>query len=116
MCAAEPALDRLAHVGQQMPPVGHLNRSGRPDCNATGIFGRTVTGDDLDLGSLLQPAGQCCRAAVGQQVDDTMPLQIDDNRAVAAPFALRPIVNADGAGAAVLIMAVCRPFAGGFEF
>src|SRR4051812_21031546 len=91
MCAAEPALDRLAHVGQQMPPIGHLNRSGRPDRDAAGILARAVAGDDRDPWSLLQPNGQCRRSAVRQQVDDTMPLQVNDNRAVAAPFAL-PLV------------------------
>src|SRR5918911_1187884 len=30
MYASDPALDRLAHVGQQMPSVRNLNRTGRP--------------------------------------------------------------------------------------
>jgi hypothetical protein len=97
-CAGKPALDRLAHVGQQMPSVRHLNRSGRPDRDAAGILARPVAGDNLDPGLLPQPVGQCCRTALRQQVNNTMPLQVNDNRAVAAPFALRPIINADNTG------------------
>src|ERR1700750_733716 len=91
MRAAEPALDRLAHVGQEMPSVRHLDRRGRSKSDAAGILGRTVASHDLDPWSLLQPVGQCRCAAVWQQIDDTMPLQIDDNRPVAAPFSL-PLV------------------------
>src|SRR3954471_6384741 len=47
-CAGKPALDRLAHVGQQMPSVRHLNRSRRPDRDAAGILARPVAGDNLD--------------------------------------------------------------------
>ena len=49
MRAGQPALDGLAQVGQQMPPVGHLaetrsvcgwDRRWRPDCDGAGILGR----------------------------------------------------------------------------
>jgi hypothetical protein len=65
MDAGEPALDNLTHVGQQVPPVGDLDRSGCPGRNATGIFGRTVACDNLDPRALPQPVGQCRSAAVG---------------------------------------------------
>src|SRR5215217_1068469 len=93
MGAAEPALDSLTHVSQQMPPVRDLDRRRRSHRDATGIFGRTVACDDLDLRALPQPTGQRSRVTIGQQVDDTMPLEVDDDRAIAAPFALRPVVN-----------------------
>jgi hypothetical protein len=57
MGAAEPALDRLAHVGQQMPSVRHLNRAGRSKSDAAGILGRPVAGDDRD-------PGRCCNQSV----------------------------------------------------
>jgi hypothetical protein len=65
MDAGEPALDNLTHVGQQVPPVGDLDRSGCPGRNAAGIFGRTVACDNLDPRALPQPVGQCRSAAVG---------------------------------------------------
>jgi hypothetical protein len=67
MDAAEPALDNLAHVGQQMLPVCGLDRSGRSHSDATGIFGRTVACDDLDPWTLPEPSGQRGRAAVRHQ-------------------------------------------------
>jgi len=95
MRAGQPALDGLAQVGQQMPPVGHLDRLGRADRDAAGVLRRAVAGDHLDPRPPSQPGSQCHCGAVGQQVDHAAPLQIDDDRAVAAPAALRPVINPD---------------------
>ena len=74
MRAGQPALDGLAQVGQQMPPIRHLDRRRRADCDGAGMLGRAVACDHLDPRPLPQPAGQRGRSAVGQEVDHPMPL------------------------------------------
>lgn len=97
MRAGQPTLDGLAQVGQQMPSVGHLDRGGRADCDGAGILRRAVACDHLDPWPLPQPAGQRGRSAVRQEINHPTPLQIDDDRAVAASTAFRPVIDADHA-------------------
>ena len=47
---------------------------------------------------ILEPFFHGLRVAIGQEIDDIAPLQIDDDGAVAMSFAPRPIVDADESG------------------
>ena len=98
MYTGKPALDGLTQVGQQMPPVGHLDCLGRADRDGSGILRRAVACDNLDPWPLPQPAGQRGRGSVGQEIDHAALLQINDDRAVAASLALRPVIDPDDAG------------------
>lgn len=95
MSAVQPTFDGLAHVGEQMPTVGDLYGPGSTEAGATGVFGRTVPGDDFDVRSLQEPAGQRRRGAVRVEVDDAMPIQVHHNTAVAAALPHGLVVDAD---------------------
>jgi len=56
--------------------------------DGAGTLRRAVACDHLDPWPLPQPAGQRRRSAVGQETDHAAPLQVDDDRAVAASAAL----------------------------
>ena len=53
-----------------------------------------ITGDQFDLSVAFQPLGQGRRISVWQQIDDLVPLQADEDSAVAVPFAPSPVVDA----------------------
>ena len=48
--AAEPALEGLAHVEEEMPSTDDLERGRRTGARRSGVLGRAVAGDDLDAG------------------------------------------------------------------
>ena len=55
---------------------------------------RAITGDQFDFWMAFQPLGQGRRISVWQQVDDLVPLQVDEDGAVALPFAPGPVIDA----------------------
>jgi len=63
---------------------------------ASGVLGRAVAGDDLDIGMAPQPVGEGRPGSVGLQVDRASTVAIDEQHAVAPPFADGPIVDAHG--------------------
>ena len=75
MSAVQPAFDSLAHVGEQVPPVGDLYGPGSTEAGATGVLGRAVPGHDFDVRSLNEPAGQRRRGAVRAEVDYAASIQ-----------------------------------------
>src|SRR5262245_28748135 len=78
-----------------MPAVGDLDGLGRAGAGPLGVSRGAVAADDLDARMLAQPFFDRRGFAVGQQVDDSSPFQIDDNRAIALSFAKGPVVDAD---------------------
>jgi hypothetical protein len=91
----KPAFDCLTHVGEEVPPIGDLQRLGCAEADASGIFSRAVSGDDPDVRPPFEPAGQRRRGAVRKKVDHAMAVQVHHDRTVAAAFPHRPIVDAD---------------------
>ena len=98
MDSVQPALQRLAHVGEQVPPVRHLHRPGRADASGTGILGGTIAGDDLDPGPLSQPLGGSGARATRQQVDHAAAFEAHHDRAVDPALADRPVIHGYNAG------------------
>jgi hypothetical protein len=93
MGADQPAFQHVAHVRQQVPAVGNLDRLERADGGGAGVLRRAVACHHLDPGPLLQPGRDCCAGAVGQQVDHAPTLQVHHDRAVGASLAQRPVVH-----------------------
>ena len=91
----KPAFDGLAHVGEQVPAVGHLQGLGSAEAGAAGVFGRAISGQDPDAGPLLEPNGQRRRGTVREKVDDAVTVEVHHNRTVAAALPHGPIVDAD---------------------
>ena len=89
---------RVAKVAQKVPPVRNLDGLGCAGANAVGVSTRAVSRDDLDAGMTVQPRSDRLRVAIGQHVDRTVALEIDDERAVALSSAPSPVVDADDVG------------------
>lgn len=85
----------ITEISEQMPSVGHLNSIRCALANAIGISTSTITGDDLNAGTIAQPCGECRRFAVRQEIDDLIRLQVHQYRAVAVPASPCPIVHSE---------------------
>jgi len=91
----------VAEVAQKVPAVRDLDGLGRAAANAVGVSTGAVTRDDVDAGMVVQPSPDRLRLAVGQDINGTVALQIDDERAVALSSTPSPVVDAvAGVGAA----------------
>ena len=97
MGSRQPALHGLAHVEQQVPTVRHLQSARRGRRHGPGVLRRAVPGHDRDLGMTAQPCGEGRSRAVGQEVERSAALEVDDEGPVAPPLADRPVVDADHA-------------------
>ncbi len=104
--------DRLADIGQrvpnggkegrsgvlqQMPPVGDLHRVWQGPRYGAAVPAVPIAGDDLDLGMPAQPGFDGRGLAIRQEVDDTAPLEVADQRAVALAPSPRPVIDTDHA-------------------
>ena len=69
---------RAAEVAEKVPPIRNLDSLGRAAPNAVGVSTGAVARDDLDAGMAVQPRPNCLGIAVGQHVDGTVALEIDD--------------------------------------
>lgn len=88
MVALNRGMNGVAEVAQQVPPVGDLYRIGRTLPDAVGVDAGPVAGDHRHAGIGLQPRRQALGAAVGQQVDHPVALEVDQHRPV--PVAATP--------------------------
>src|SRR5262245_42190970 len=78
-----------------MPAVCDLNGRRRALPRALGIGAGSVTADQFNTGMLLEPVCQRRRFAVRKQINCRAPLEIYQDRAVALPFVLRPVIDSD---------------------
>lgn len=95
--AGEDLAQGIGQIVQEMPPVRDLNGGGRTLADAISVGASTITSDNLDARMSFQPCGNGVSLAVGQQVDRTIALKIDQNGAVTLAAAPRPVVDADDA-------------------
>lgn len=82
MHRGEPALGHLSQVQQQVPAIGDLHGPRRSKPDATGVLGRTVTGNSPNPTMTPKPVGQGRGGPVRQQVDHATTLQVDQDRPV----------------------------------
>ena len=87
-----------AGVFHEMPAICNLDRLRARPCHRMPITCAPVTRDNGNAGMASQPHLNGCLLAIGQQVDDTVALEITDNGAVALPTLPGEIVDADNAG------------------
>jgi hypothetical protein len=91
---AQLLLDRLAQVLQQMEAVGDLPSLWRALARAISIEASAVPANDLNLGMPPEPFGGGGRRAIRQHVDHLTPLQVYDDRPVAAALSPAPVIDA----------------------
>jgi hypothetical protein len=76
--AADRALDGLAEVMPQVPPVGDLNGAGRAAAAAVGVDPGPVPADQLGSRPGRQPRGERVRGPLGEDVDRPAGLNVDE--------------------------------------
>lgn len=75
-----------------METVRYLLRVGGAECSPFGIEPAPVARNSPNPATLLKPFGETLRRAIGQQIRDTVQIQIDKNRAILLSFPPSPIV------------------------
>lgn len=80
-----PDAEHVAVPAEKRPSIRDLSRVRRTATRAVRIAFRPITTDHLDARVGLQPVAQGFPLASGEQVERSMSLQIDDDRAVALP-------------------------------
>src|SRR5918995_225697 len=76
-----------------METVRYLLRVGRTECSPFRIEPAPVARNSRDPATLLKPFRKTLRRAVGQQIRDTVQIQIDKDRAILLSFPPCPIVD-----------------------
>ena len=84
-----------------MKPICHLNRVGRTLPTTFGVRAGAVADDDLDAEVATEPVGKHVGGAIVEQIDRSVRLKIEEQRAIAALLSTqRHVVNAQHARAA----------------
>jgi hypothetical protein len=76
-----------------MEPVGYLDGLRSTLCNASSVFSRAISGDDLDTRMLPQPIGKSLGASVGQNIYGAALLQVNEYRTVGSALSACEIIN-----------------------
>jgi hypothetical protein len=84
-----------AGVFHEMPPVGDLNSFRSAVSGGLLVAGTTIARDDGDRRAFCQPPGDRGGLAIGQNVNDTPPLQVADNRPVPMTTLPGPVIYPD---------------------
>ena len=92
LLAVKEPLECLLKVEQQMEPISHLLGLGYSFACSLCIGSCTVTADHFDSRMSGKPCLQCLGLPVRQELDNTVSLQIYQERPVGVPLAERPIV------------------------
>ena len=93
--AGQIALQGIGDVLDEVEAIGHLQGLRCPEPNPLGIGPRAIPRDDQHLGMPAQPGGEGLRRPIRQQVDDPLQIKVDEDRAVAASLAARPIIDTE---------------------
>src|SRR5262245_13580463 len=81
-----------------MEAICDLEGAWRPLADGFRIPLGAVAAHDLNLGMRTQPRFECRRLTIGQQINDTMALPVDNDRSKRAPSAVGPVVDANDVG------------------
>jgi hypothetical protein len=104
---SEDAQHDIPQVPQEVEPVGDLHslrcaeacsvgvlRRRAPSACSVGVLTAAVSADHVDAGMGEKPRGQAAPAPIREKVDDLMPLEVNQDAAVAAPAAEGDVVHA----------------------
>ena len=94
MLAREQPLYRFSQIDENVEAVRNLDSRWRSSAGALSICTSPVSADDLDAALRCQPRGERFGGAVGQQVNRSTTLVVNQNRAVGPPPLPSPIVHA----------------------
>src|SRR5205823_8821704 len=94
MLASQQTLYGFSQIDENVEAVSNLDRRWCSSTSALGIRTGPIAADDLDPSLRSQPLGERVGCAVGQQVDRSMTLVIDQHRAIGAALLPRPVIHA----------------------
>ena len=91
--ASEQFVDSTVEIAQQVPAVGYLFGLRSPQAAGLDINVATVTADDLHARMRLEPGHASLDLAIRQEVNGDQPFEIKQQRSLAFPFTVSPIVE-----------------------
>jgi hypothetical protein len=94
MQAREGAFQRFPQVLQQVPAIDHLLSVRSAFGGSAQVFGGAIATNHLHAGMALEPLTKSISATVRQQINWSMRLQIDEDRAIGSPSLQGKIVHA----------------------
>ena len=86
-----------AEIAQQVEAIQDLAGLRGADSRALGEHLGAVTSDNGNVGMPMQPSRDALGGAVGQKIENRVPLQVDEHGAVAAAAPPRPLIDTDHA-------------------
>jgi hypothetical protein len=84
----------IGHIAQQMKTIGDLHSIGRAVPCTFSVGTSTIATNHGYTRMRLQPLAQGGSLAIRQQGNRQTAFHVDQHRAVALPFAVRPVINA----------------------
>jgi hypothetical protein len=81
----EHPFHRFPQILEHMPPVRYLDRGGSTLARPARVLSRPIARDNFNPRMLMQPGGQGVSGAIGEQIDRTALLQVDQDGGVATP-------------------------------
>ena len=88
--------DGNTKILNKMKPVRYLQSLWCPLAGSLSVKATAIPADDFDFGMAAQPFCATLHVAVFQDIDNAMPLEIDDYCSVILRFPPVPVVNTDG--------------------
>jgi hypothetical protein len=83
----------IGHIAQEVKAIGDLDGVGRAAPGTFSVSPGAIATDHFDTAMGLQPVAQGRSLAIGQQRNRRPAFYVDEHRAVALAFAVRPIIN-----------------------
>lgn len=78
----EESLQGISEILQEVPPVGNLHGIRRTTSGTVRIGAGSISADNLDARVSLQPSSKGISRAIGQQINRTVALKVDQNRSI----------------------------------
>jgi hypothetical protein len=80
-------------IAQKVEPVSDLPSLGSGFSRGGSVIGSAIAANNAHLGMRTQPPGEGVFGTIWQQINNCVPLEVDEDRAVAPPFLPAPITH-----------------------
>ena len=94
MLANEHLFEGIGRILHDVEPVSHLYSLRRSLAHAVRIRSRPITADDINAGMVDQPVCQRLGAAVGQEIDEVVALQVGEDGSIGPATSETPVIHA----------------------
>jgi hypothetical protein len=97
----QQALKHLTDILDDMKSISNLDRIWRTACCTIGIIAGAIACDDRDTRMRFQPVCKRVCSAIGEHIDRSMALKINEQRAVGLALAESEVVHPENLGCRV---------------